>query len=639
MTRMYFLPGFFLLFTLPSLATAQSAEPQPTATIHARSDLVLVDVTVLDSQQNPVHHLTADDFKIFEDGRIQTVKNFEEHNADTEPPPSAPMPKLDPGTYTNRTPVPPSGPLNVVLIDYLNTEIGDYLYLSQQVVKFLAHMRPGTQVAIFGIGDRLHLLQGFTSDAARLRAAIAGEEQAALVPSPPADNSAANDGKPPAASTEEVLQKAAHKVSTWQIESPALKQLASEALSVPPSQRKAITLRAVIELAHNLAALPGRKNLIWFSESFLPSGIVSSMLSMNPALAARSEEAGNLLGSNRVAVYPIDDAGLRTDQSLDASVDDTTDPIQVYKDSIKAGASHKPGNVYRVLKKNPNDDVIGGGDGFLAALGGLTSNMQSMADRTGGKAFFNSNDLAGAAEQAVEAGSSYYTLTYVPSKMPEGILPERTIKVEVARKDVSLFYRNKYQVDNPHAQHRASLPPLPAAPPNTPPAAAPALYTAMKAAMMRGAPEPAQIAFQVTAHPTSAETEPSLAPGNQMSSKAKGPYRRYLVRYSASPNNIDCPAAADGVHRCALQFVAYIYDSYGTLVGDLINGVKFAIPAARYNDVMSHGISFNQQISIPASGEYSLRVGILDLNSGRIGAVEFPLAEVAKLTPVSATRP
>ena len=596
--------------------------------------------TVLDSQQNPVHNLTARDFKIFEDGRPQTIKNFEEHSTPAAPPPSAPMPKLDPGTYTNFASGPPNGPLNVLLIDYLNTPPGDRPYLCENVVKFLEHMRPGTQVAIFGIGDRLHLLQGFTSDVARLRAAIVGVELAGLAPPPSADNSVAHGGKPQAGSAEAAIQNTALKAPTWQSESPALKQMASEALSVLPSQRAAITAHAVIELAIYLATLPGRKNYLWFSEEFLASNFISNMFSMNPALAARGAEAGNLLSSNRVAAYPIDDAGLRTDQSLDASVDDTTDPIQVNKDSIKAGASRKPGNIYTVLKKDPNDGVIGGGNEFFAARSSFVDNMRDMADRTGGKAFFNTNDLAGAAEQAVEAGSSYYTLTYVPSKAPVGILPERHIKVEVARKDVTLFYRNKYPVDNPHAQNQASHPPLPSPPSNAPAGTAPALSNAMKVAMVRGAPEPAQIVFQVSVRPTATDPEPSLAPGNSVEAKVKGPYRRYTVNYNIAVDNLVCSTTPDGIHHCSLQILALVYDSYGGLVNTQANGLKLAIPAARYDAVLSHGLEFKQEISVPLSTQDgTLRAGVFDLNSGRVGAVELPVAEAAKLAHVSALHP
>ena len=373
------------------------------------------------------------------------------------------------------------------------------------------------------------------------------------------------------------------------------------------------------------------------------------MLSIDPSLAAGTENTSSQLGANRVAAYPIDATGLATDQSGDATCCDEIDfekgPLDASikipalsdaKASIMAGAPRKPGD----NSNNSSGGAPGGGGGFFMGLSMKINNMRELAGRTGGKAFFNTNDLSAATELAVEAGSNYYTLTYVPSKAPEGILPERTIKVEVARQDVSLFYRGKYRVDNPHAQNRASLPPLPAAPPNTPPAAVPVLNGAMKTAMLRGAPEPAQIVFQVTARPTVTGPEPAAAPGNKVEDKVKGPFRRYTVNYSITADNLDCPATPDGIHHCSLQILALVYDSYGRLVNTQVNGVKLAIPPARYNSVLSHGLELKQEISVPAQdGAYSLRTGVRDVTSGRVGAVELPVAEAAKLTPVSAMRP
>ena len=265
--------------------------------------------------------------------------------------------------------------------------------------------------------------------------------------------------------------------------------------------------------------------------------------------------------------------------------------------------------------------------------------MRDLAKRTGGKAFFNSNDLAAAAEQAVELGSNYYTLTYVPSKTPARILAERSIKVEVARKDVTLFYRNKYPVGNPHEENQASHTPSPASAPSSAQAdAAPVLRNAMRVAMIRGAPEPAQIAFLASARPTGTASEP--VPTIKMSGGVEGPYQRYTVRILASVRNINCPADADGTRHCVLQFVTYIYDSVGTHLGNLVIPAKLAMPPARYNAALRDGIEFNQEISVPVEmPDCTLRVGILDVTSGRVGAVEFPVVEAAKLAPVSAIHP
>ena len=155
--------------------------------IHAHTDLVVVDVTVVDSHQNPVHQLTKDSFKVEEDGRPQTIRSFEEHVAPVTPPP-VPMPKLAPGMFTNFTPTPETGPLDILLLDTLNTPLPDQAYARAQLLKYLKEAKPGTRVAVFGLGSHLYLIQGFTSDLEQLRAVLSNDKKTLLNISPLMDS-------------------------------------------------------------------------------------------------------------------------------------------------------------------------------------------------------------------------------------------------------------------------------------------------------------------------------------------------------------------------------------------------------------------------------------------------------------------
>jgi hypothetical protein len=53
----------------------------PPATVRVISQLVVLDVVVLDKGKKPVHSLQASDFHVLEDGKKQTVGSFEEHPA------------------------------------------------------------------------------------------------------------------------------------------------------------------------------------------------------------------------------------------------------------------------------------------------------------------------------------------------------------------------------------------------------------------------------------------------------------------------------------------------------------------------------------------------------------------------------
>ncbi|HEX4577785.1 MAG TPA: VWA domain-containing protein, partial [Edaphobacter sp.] len=153
-------------------ATAQQPPQSGVATLHAGTQLVVVDVVVTDKNQKPVHGLKASDFTLTEENVPQIVRHFEEHTAltaaDATKFPS--MPKMPPGVFTNYTPEPVNGAVNVLLLDVLNTPLTSQMYVRQQLLAYLNAAPPGARIAIFGLTNQLTILQGFTSDPALLKA-------------------------------------------------------------------------------------------------------------------------------------------------------------------------------------------------------------------------------------------------------------------------------------------------------------------------------------------------------------------------------------------------------------------------------------------------------------------------------------
>ena len=79
---------------------------------------------------------------------------------------------MPPGLFTNRTPAVANGPVNVLLLDYLNTPVSVQPYARKQLLDYLDHAPPGTRIAIFGLTTQLTMLQGFTSDMTVLKDAL-----------------------------------------------------------------------------------------------------------------------------------------------------------------------------------------------------------------------------------------------------------------------------------------------------------------------------------------------------------------------------------------------------------------------------------------------------------------------------------
>ena len=69
--------------------------------------VVLVDIVATDSSGKPIHALKAQDFQIFDDGKRQTIRSFDEHTPDESGVVSLKkQPVLGPGVYSNWVPPP-----------------------------------------------------------------------------------------------------------------------------------------------------------------------------------------------------------------------------------------------------------------------------------------------------------------------------------------------------------------------------------------------------------------------------------------------------------------------------------------------------------------------------------------------------
>jgi VWFA-related protein len=579
----------------------------PTTTIHTSSDLVVVDVVASDSQQNPVHKLTAADFTVTEDGKPQTVKIFEEHQ--TQPSaPLPPAPKLAPGTFTNFSIAPDNGALNILLLDKLNTPMDAQMVVRDQVLKYLKEMPPGTRVAIFSLTTELRLLQGFTSNPDVLRALVEGKKGNGGG-SPLMNN--AMEGDAPGADDPmlDTMTDALGNDPDAAMMIASFQQFEADQAAFQIQLRQRYTLDAFNQLARYMSALPGRKNLIWFSGSF-PISILPDPDLQDPfANVASAEdefrETVDLLARSQVAVYPIDARGLMTTPMLSVTQTGST------------------------MNRTPSG-FANANSKFLQQTSDEHGTMEQMARATGGKAFVNTNGLKQAVEKAIEAGSNYYTIAYTPTNRKwNGNY--RKVQVKLDRPGVALAYRRGYFADDPNAPAQKSQ--AQNAKPD------PSQYSALRAAMLHGGPEPTELIFAASVRPTSTDTEAELVPGNQVVKKVSGPYRRYAVTFFVNPKELSWTVNSDGAHRCMLEFMTFVYDGDGARIDVQVNGVGAAIPDARFASLQNGNINYVQQISVPAKGDYYLRLGMRDVGTDHVGAVELQVAAVAKLPPVAVPLP
>lgn len=610
---------------LPALAGGQTAPATaaPTTTIRTSSDLVVVDVVASDSQQNPVHQLTAADFTVLEDGKPQTVKIFEEHQTQASAA-LPPAPKLAPGIFTNFSVAPVSGALNILLFDKLNTPMNAQMVVRDQVLKYLKEAPPGTRIAIFSLTTELKLLQGFTSNPELLRALVAGKK--GTQGASPLMTDAVNGDAPGAADPMYDLDydllgndpDAATMLAS-------LQQFEAVQQSFQLQLRARYTLDALNVLARYMSSLPGRKNLIWFSGSFpvtiLPDGDLQDPFAVVASAEDEFRETVDLLSRSQVAVYPIDARGLMTNPMTNVSqTGQNSTMVNPTSGAFKSGKT-SAGNPAAFGQNSAK---------FFQQTTEEHDTMEQMAEATGGKAFVNTNGLKEAVEKAIEAGSNYYTIAYTPTNRKWNG-DYRKIQVKLDRPGVTLAYRRGYFADDPDAPKHNNQAQSAKSDPNQ--------YNALRAAMLHGGPDPTELIFAVSVRPTSTDTEAALAPGNQAVKKLSGPYRRYGVVFIANPKEVNWTITPDGAHHCVLEFRTFVYDSDGTLINGQFNGISASIPEARFASVENGNIKYLQQISVPVKGEYYLRIGMRDDVTDHVGAVELPVDAVAKLPPVALPAP
>ncbi len=237
------------------------------------------------------------------------------------------MPQLPRGMFTNFTPVAPKGPLDVLVLDGLNTQIIDQAYFRQQLLDYLSKVPPGARIAIFGMADHLYMLQGFTSDPAVLRAVLSSTKAnphaaiatgSAITPAAltdpsggPPSSAGPNAGGPPLSGGGSALMTSAVDSFLEHV------TVAQTALRIEK------TIEDLSQLAHYLLNFPGRKNVVWASSAF-PLGVFPGA-STQTSTDIPSEDSDiyrrmvNLFTEAQISIYPIDARGLNPEPVFQAS--------------------------------------------------------------------------------------------------------------------------------------------------------------------------------------------------------------------------------------------------------------------------------------------------------------------------------
>src|SRR5215831_9661026 len=140
MNRLRLFPLLILVFFALSPLVAQketSTGADQQATFKSNVRVVLVDVVVTNSKDEPVTGLAKDQFQVFEDGKPQAMASFDEHAGIPDVPELSRMAKLPPNVFSNAPLVKSGDTVNILLLDSLNTQMSDQSYVHAQMIKYL----------------------------------------------------------------------------------------------------------------------------------------------------------------------------------------------------------------------------------------------------------------------------------------------------------------------------------------------------------------------------------------------------------------------------------------------------------------------------------------------------------------------
>jgi VWFA-related protein len=376
--------GIFLYSVDATAANAQQSAPATTNPADAQgrlrvtTRLVQVNVVVTDKHGNPIPRLTKNDFELLDNKKRQEIRIFADESGSAATTNRASLPA---DTYSNRIdPQEYREGATVILLDTLNTDFADQALARKQLLKFLEALQPQDHVALYWLGNSgLRVLHDFTSDSSALREAAVhfnGESGQRLANSEVPDT---------ALDTSRELPSHAYFRAAF----------GQRAANASTHDRVRLTVVALMTIANHIGPLAGRKNLVWISGSFpISMGYNNFDLDWLNDTSVKFEgdivRSAQALTDANVAIYPVDARGL-----LGSDV---------------GSASNNSGNE----GQGSSSPLEADSPGSTRTAAANIDTMRLMADRTGGKAFYGTNNISGAIRRAMDDARVTYTLGYYP---------------------------------------------------------------------------------------------------------------------------------------------------------------------------------------------------------------------------------
>jgi VWFA-related protein len=563
-------------FSIFAIAEEKDKENNPDVKYTARTELVLIPTLVTDKSGNHISGLQKEDFTVLENFSQRPIATFEEVTSD--PHLSHPT---NANEFTNSLAGGSNRRITVIVLDFINTTFTDQAFLRNQLLKYLSEsLDPREPTGLFAL-DRngIRVIHDFTSDPGVLIAALrrvrgdashlvdTPEDMEMLTGSASPEGSVAGTGTSGASggarpgSTAALANQIQQEVNRMQT---MIEDAELNFQSIQQHLAITYTLQGMQQVAESLTGFAGRKSVIWAGGGF-PFSVSDTTMQLTPAgrdsitdVLPLYERTWQMLNDAQIALYPVDVKGLQSNMP---------------GASIRVPSPPKRRSVHARRSSWQETDT--------------QSTFETFAAATGGRAYYNSNDLAKGFRDAVHDSARYYMVGYYLDR--SNTKPGwRQLAVKVKRDHVNVRTRSGFFVTKPTAGNGAGSDIASAL-------QSPLNYTALA----------------LTGHWDNSEA-----------SKEAGKKRVfYIVDLAPDPSLMD----ANNHNHIALELAASATTPEGLQADRPVDKPIDIYPTPEVlTKIRQKGIGCRGALDL-AAGEYTVRIVIRDDLSGRIGSVTAPL--------------
>jgi VWFA-related protein len=552
-------------------ANPQTGSTNSSFTLRMTARLVDVGLVAFDKKGHPVTDLKPEDFEIYDNGRKQTVRSFSQAGVE-----SAKESGLTPGqpVFSNRradrVDAQPGagvteGSTTILLLDPGNLAWPDLTYARGEILRFLQSLPANEVVGLYVMNAHgFQVLEERTADHALLASKLHG-----WMPS-------AQD----LAQAQEMEQR--NRQQFDYVLNPTDLQFVNGNINMAPDTatmvdpqlrdngsnpgRSAFPILAGV--ARHLAVIPGHKNLVWITSDNVLADWTNQAVGSDKGskhvegYVLRAQEA---LNDAHVSVYPLDASQLETN-AIDPSLlgrNVQLSPSVTAPPGAQAGGQ-APGRVAAEMQQD---------------LHPIQAAIQEMAEATGGRAFRRNGQIAKNLDEVIADGRAAYLLGFTPDTPADDQYHLLTVKL-AARRGVTLRYRTGYE----YAKEPATL----------------------KERFQRAVWQALDVSeIAVSANPVAASEGAT-------------------VKLNIATNDLALKQQAE--HWVDKLDVFLIQrDDEGLHARITGQTLTLTLKPATYAKLLQEGIPFDQYIEKkPDAG--SMRIIVVDENSGRMGSVTIPAA-------------